>query len=136
MLLTMETDYALRMLRCLSDGNQYSMGDIVKREFIPKQFAYKILGKISKAGLVSVSRGTNGGYRLAKDLSEISLYDLMDIVEKSNQIISCMDSNYECQFKHANGVCRAHSNLAAIEKKIEDSLKTYMIRDILSNQIT
>ena len=135
MLLTMETDYALRMLRCLSDGKKYSMGDIVKREFIPKQFAYKVLGKISRAGLVRVSRGTNGGYRLARELSEISLYDLMCIVEQNKQLISCMDPDYECQFRRTNGYCRVHNNLAVIEKKIEDSLKTYMIRDILNNRI-
>ena len=57
MLITRESDYALRLLRTLRDGEQYSVGELARREMVPQPFAYKIVKKLSAAGMVQVSRG-------------------------------------------------------------------------------
>ena len=49
-LITRETDYALRVLRALSEGEQLTAGDISEQQMVPKPFAYKIIKKLSKAG--------------------------------------------------------------------------------------
>ena len=46
MLITRETDYALRVLRALSDGEQHTAGEISSTQLVPKQFAYKIIKKL------------------------------------------------------------------------------------------
>ena len=51
MLITRETDYALRILRTLSDGKSYTAGELAERESLPQKFAYKILKKLEKAGM-------------------------------------------------------------------------------------
>ena len=43
MLITRETDYALRMLRVLLDGEKHSAAEMAETELIPMQFAYQIL---------------------------------------------------------------------------------------------
>jgi hypothetical protein len=50
-LITRETDYALRILQNLMDGEKRSVGDISQKELIPQQFAYKIAKKLAKAGV-------------------------------------------------------------------------------------
>lgn len=61
MLLTRESDYALRVLRSLRDGERRSVGDISLQQLIPQQFAYKIIKKRSRAGPVeSVDGGRIG----------------------------------------------------------------------------
>ena len=77
MVITRETDYALRILRALLDGKLHTAGQIAQDELLPQAFAYKILKKLEKAGLVEVVRGTAGGCRLSADLTGTSLYDLM-----------------------------------------------------------
>ena len=52
MLVTRETDYALRVLRGLMDGEQRAVGELSKQQMIPQQFAYKIVKKLSRAGYV------------------------------------------------------------------------------------
>ena len=47
MLITRETDYALRMLRVLLDGEKHSAAEMAETELIPMQFAYQILRKLS-----------------------------------------------------------------------------------------
>lgn len=43
MLISRETDYALRILRALSDGKKRSIEEICSLEATPKQFAYRII---------------------------------------------------------------------------------------------
>ena len=57
MLLSRETDYALRILQNLMDGQRRSVGEISNAELIPQQFAYKIIRKLAKAGLIEITRG-------------------------------------------------------------------------------
>ena len=48
MLITRETDYALRMLRVLLDEEKHSAAEMAETELIPMQFAYQILRKRSR----------------------------------------------------------------------------------------
>ena len=77
MIITKETDYALRILRVLLDGEKHSVAEMSETELIPNQFAYQILRKLSAGNLVRVSRGALGGCALSCDLDATSLYDLM-----------------------------------------------------------
>ena len=42
MIITKETDYAMRILRVLLDGEKHSVAEMSKTELIPTQFAYQI----------------------------------------------------------------------------------------------
>ena len=67
MIITKETDYALRILRVLLDGEKHSVAEMSETELIPTQFAYQILRKLSAGNLVRVSRGALGGCALSCD---------------------------------------------------------------------
>lgn len=94
MLITRETDYALRVLRALSEGEQLTAGDISEQQMVPKPFAYKIIKKLSKAGFVRITRGADGGCRLAVGLDKVTLYDLMVAMEEDSAVIACMEPGY------------------------------------------
>ena len=83
MLITRETDYALRILRRLSQGGTFTVGELADKDFLPQQFAYKIIKKLEKAGFVKIIRGVDGGCRLDCDLSQKTLYDLVIAVDKN-----------------------------------------------------
>ncbi|WP_408609060.1 RrF2 family transcriptional regulator [Aminipila terrae] len=70
MLITRETDYALRILRALADGQQLTSADICQREILPQNFVYKILKKLNKSGIVYIARGAEGGCKLTADLKK------------------------------------------------------------------
>ena len=48
MLITKETDYALRILRTLSEGGCHTVGALAAREALPRNFAYKIVKKLER----------------------------------------------------------------------------------------
>lgn len=70
MLISRQSDYAIRVVRALSDMQVHSAADIESRENVTVAFLYKILKKLQRAGLVSITRGSLGGYKLAKRCNE------------------------------------------------------------------
>ena len=128
MIITRETDYALRILRTLGDGQRHTMKALCEREAIPQQFAYKIIAKLSKAGIVHNTRGSNGGCSLSYDLKQLSLYDLLEVMGEDYQINACMQLGYECTWeRNCGSACGIRRKLANIQKHLQDELASHSI---------
>ena len=54
---------------------------IAEAHGIPARFLVQILLQLKGAGIVTSTRGAAGGYRLAKDPAELSVWDVMCVVE-------------------------------------------------------
>ncbi len=133
MLITKETDYAMRILRALADGNRITATELARGEQIPQQFAYKILKKLQKGGLIHILRGAEGGCILAAELKQVSLLQLIHIMEGDHAVSSCMKPGYQCLWckVHNKTVCRAHIHLTSIQKKLDEELEAYSLEKIL-----
>jgi Rrf2 family protein len=83
MRITAKADYAVRAsVELAAAGEGTVKGDaIATAQDIPVRFLENILAELRHAGLVLSQRGAEGGYRLAKPASEISLADVIRAVE-------------------------------------------------------
>ena len=132
MIMTRETDYAVRILRALSCGERMTVRLVCDLELVPVQFAYKILKKLAACGYVEVFRGQEGGCRLKADLNELSLYDLMRCINDDIFVNACMDPGYKCPWRRSHwGVCHFHSSLKGVHNEIEELLKRRYIGKML-----
>lgn len=132
MLITREVDYALRLLRNLSDGEQRAVRTLSQQEMVPQHFAYKILSKLSHAGFVFVSRGAEGGCRLTSDLREKTLYDLMEVMGAIAPINACMDSDYQCTWRNNSGKpCLIHATLGTIQDALNTELSSHSLASLM-----
>ena len=133
MVITRETDYAIRILRALLDGELHTVGQLAQDELLPQAFAYKILKKLEKAGLVKVVRGTAGGCRLAADLARTSLYDLMMATGERSDLSACMADAFSCPWRECHGGCTAHNKLLEIQRALDSELRAHSLREILTD---
>ncbi len=132
MIMTRETDYAVRILRALSCGERMTVRQVCDAELVPVQFAYKILKKLAVCGYVEVFRGAEGGCLLKTDLDELSLYDLMRCINEDLFVNACMDAGYECPWRRSHcGVCHFHSSLEGVQREIEALLKNRYLGKML-----
>lgn len=78
-----KVDYALRALTELAsdDGGPIKAEAISKAQGIPPKFLENILLELRHAGIVHSQRGAEGGYRLARPAEEISLADVIRVVD-------------------------------------------------------
>jgi len=70
--------------------------DISKEMQIPKNFLMKILKQLEKTGLLKLKRGVSGGVTLAKKPDEITLYDVIIVMEKSIALNRCIINKRIC----------------------------------------
>jgi Rrf2 family protein len=78
-----KADYAMRAVLELAAAETPPLkrDEIAQAQKIPVKFLETILGELKHAGLVASQRGADGGYWLAKPAEEISVADVMRVVE-------------------------------------------------------
>lgn len=103
-------------------------------EFLPQQFTYRILKKMENGGLVRISRGVEGGVELVADLHKITLFDLLNILDKKRVISACMQPGYDCNWTKANGPCVVHQNLTQVQKQLDSLLSSKSLHQVLFEQ--
>lgn len=132
MLFTKESDYAIRVVRALKDGEKLNIRQICAKEEIPEAFAYKIMQKLSRAGIVSIIRGAGGGYRLERPINEWTLYDVVAAIEPDFAVMECV--HHFCSRNSDKNQCKVHRELLNVQKNVEKMLKEKTLYDILKEE--
>ncbi|MGB4725805.1 MAG: Rrf2 family transcriptional regulator [Thermogutta sp.] len=85
MKISAKTEYAciaiLELAACYETGGPVQVRKIAERHAVPSRFLVQIMLQLKAAGLVASTRGAAGGYRLAVPPEEITLGQVMDIIE-------------------------------------------------------
>ncbi len=104
MLFSNETDYAIRIVACLSERDKTDAGTIAALTGVTPQFTLKILRRLMAAGIVVSYKGARGGYALSRAASEITLLQVVETINGPIAVSRCQHSLSECT--HPNGTCR------------------------------
>ncbi|MDR2089403.1 MAG: Rrf2 family transcriptional regulator [Clostridiales Family XIII bacterium] len=131
MLISKECDYAVRIVRALADGGKKTAEDIGRKENIPHQFAYKILKKLERSGLVRAFRGKAGGYALTKGIDEFSLYDVFSAVEERVILTACLQKDFVCPMNEDGTHCRVHREFIRLQELLFAGLKEKKVSEVL-----
>ncbi len=130
MLITRETDYALRIIRALSEGEKKATV-ISESELVPQQFIYKILKKLEKANIIEVKRGVKGGCKLIADLKTLTIYSIMNVMGDELAVNNCTDSKYKCSWECKDDrKCSLRTNMLRIQSKIRNELSNTTLEAI------
>ncbi|MBR5484944.1 MAG: Rrf2 family transcriptional regulator [Oscillospiraceae bacterium] len=95
--ITLEADYAIRIVHCLSmHGKRMDAKHISELTGVTLRFSLKILRKLVGAGIVKSFKGTQGGYELAKSPAEISLAEVLEVIEGPYNLNRCGTGEFVC----------------------------------------
>jgi Rrf2 family protein len=74
-----KVDYAVRALCTLADGGQrpITAESLARSQHLPAKFLESILNDMRRAGILHSQRGADGGYRLSRPASEITVADVI-----------------------------------------------------------
>jgi len=95
MRVTTKGRYALRAMINLAQNNEdkpLSIKKITEVEDLSPIFLEQIFTKLKKYGLIKSIRGAGGGFLLARDVSEISVKDILEAVEEGIRLTPCCSS--------------------------------------------
>ena len=86
--------YALRLMLDLAvhnTGENISLKDISSRQEISIKYLEQIVISLSRAGFVRSVRGSQGGYRLAREPKDYTVGSILRLIEGSLAPVSCLD---------------------------------------------
>jgi Rrf2 family protein len=133
LLITRETDYAIRALRALADGRKKTLSTICEEEAVPQQFGYKILKKLAGAGYVQIKRGKEGGYTISDNFLGKSLYDLTRVMDNPTDVSPCVMPGYICEAHREKGeVCNVNLRLSALQMSIDSELRAVNLCELVA----
>ena len=92
--------YGLRALIDLalySENETVSIQSIARRQNISDSYLEQLMRKLRSAGLIVSVRGAQGGYKLARPANEISVGDVLRVLEGSLEAVTCGGEDNSCQ---------------------------------------
>ena len=124
------TDYGTVVLANLArrEGRVCSAAEVADATGIALPTVRKLLKSLCRAGLVTSTRGSNGGYQLARSAADISAAAVIDALDGPVSITECSASDSHCDFE---SVCNVGSAWQRINVAIRRALDDISLVDLL-----
>ncbi len=124
------TDYGTVVLAHLArdDADLISAAEVANATGIALPTVSKLLKSLAKADLVNSTRGSHGGYQLARDAREISAADVIDALEGPVSITECSAIDSHCDFEDS---CNVGGAWQRINVAIRRALDGVSLADLL-----
>jgi len=130
--LSKKGEYGIEVLIALSqvkDGKLLSIRAMADEKKLPLYFLSQIMSDLKKAEYVESKEGIGGGYRLIKEPKDISLLNVLTILEGEPCMVDCAGKDFKgCK---REDVCVAKNGL----KVLSDCLKEFFQNKSLQNLI-
>ncbi len=130
-----KVDYAIIILAHLArnTGTASSAREIASRHKVSYALVANLLKTLAATGLVTSERGMRGGYRIAKPAHEISLDELIEIIEGPYRFADCAGAANEPVCSAAS-TCPACDVLRRVHGEIRGTLRNVTIADLAGLQ--
>lgn len=127
-LISKQVDYALAWLLALAQlapDASLSVRVFAEKRNISRLFLQKITGQLREAGIVSASRGSRGGYRLAVEPAHLTLGEIIAVLEPPIAKTQCGPAILAQENKPIT---------VQLEEEMLKAIGTYTLRQLLTMQ--
>lgn len=108
-----------------------TLGDISERQKISLSYLEQLFGKLRRHKLVSSVRGPGGGYRLARDMSAITVADIVVAVDEPLDATQC-GGKQNCQDEHR---CMTHDLWTNLNKRMYEYLDSVTLGALVRREV-
>jgi Rrf2 family cysteine metabolism transcriptional repressor len=107
-----------------------SIKTISARQKISEYYLEQLFAPLRKANLITSVRGAQGGYMLSRAPEEITVFDIIEVLEGPIEVSECLDEDASC----GNADCCATRLLwAKIKNSIDNVTKSTSLKDIVGD---
>ncbi len=125
-----KTEYAMLALQYLSRHRDRSVPvkEIADCYGLSMEFLAKTLRLLAHHHIIDSQQGLHGGYRLTRDLQDLSVATILEITEGGSAIIEC--ENGYCAIAP---VCTIREPMHQLQQKIDQLLRQTTLQDMFNN---
>lgn len=130
------SDYAAVVINYMEKSNKghISTDQVSKSTGLPLPTVSKILHKLSSEGIVSSLRGRLGGYYLTREVSDISILEILEIFEGPIVLTDCLDEKGEACVFLSN--CSIAGKWEVVSSTIRIVLENLTLKELFDPKIS
>lgn len=135
MFLTTKVRYGVRALIELGisgDKQPVLLKDISKKQNLSMKYLYHIFAQLKTKGIIKKVKAKKGGYLLAKEPQDISLYEIIEAIEGTRSL-ECLTDDTLCP---RTKICGARVIWKNVNDKINSILKNITLQDFIKEEKT
>ena len=125
--------YGLRILMDLAIHQSEKprlIRDIAKSQQISEKYISRLVIALRKEGMIRSVRGVNGGFHIAMKPEDITLLDVIEVMEGPLSIVDCVKAPKRCAM-HVN--CAPREIWCKLNDEIRDLMRQTTLADILES---
>ncbi|MCQ5309024.1 RrF2 family transcriptional regulator [Flavonifractor plautii] len=134
MQLKQSTDYAIRIVMYLAEKQQIANSEEISTQMcIPQSVVATLAMPLQKAGILTTLRGVGGGFALCRRPEDISLYEIVNLMEGTTRINRCLEPDGFCS---RNGVetCKLHRYYQKVQTGVDKAFQEMTIAKLLNDE--
>ncbi len=136
MILSQTAEHALRaVLYVARHGEEHPVRvlDAARTLEIPRNYLSKILHLLARAGLLTSTRGKNGGFRLTRPAEQVSLWSVVQEFDQMPEQRRCLLGRPVCGERNA---CAAHDAWKKTAESVAAFFRDTSVADLLARAST
>lgn len=130
-MLSKSAQYAVRSTIFLAiqsnESNRINVSHIAEKLQVPSPFLAKLLQQLSKANLISSTKGIKGGFYLSEENKKNTLWDVISCIDGGQKFNSCFLGKPVCNDKNP---CVFHEITAEFMEKLREKLQKKSLKSI------
>ena len=137
MKISAQEEYGLRclvQLANLPDGDSLTLPQMAAREGISTANAGKLMWLLNKAGFVKSTRGTKGGYVLARPATEIKLSEIIRVLDQDVLSKHCESYTGVLDSCVHSGDCGIRPVIVGLHEIVENALSQITLAQLVGNE--
>ena len=123
--------YGLRILLDVAlhqERGPVALSEIARRQALSQKYLWKVITPLKTAGFLRAIRGMQGGYVLARTPDEITVRDIVEVLEGPVSLVACVTDPKTCA---RSADCTARGVWTEIETKLNATMSGITLGDIV-----
>jgi Rrf2 family iron-sulfur cluster assembly transcriptional regulator len=123
--------YGIQAMMCIaknsSNEENLELSKIAEEYDIPKHFLSKILQQLVKGKLLNSTKGPSGGYKLTRHPDEITLIEIVEIIDGLDVFYECGIGFKKCDDEDP---CPFHNDYKKVRNKVKDLFESKTLGEL------
>lgn len=119
---------ALKHMSSKAPGELTSAKEVSDSYKAPFDATARVMQIMAQNGLLRSEFGALGGYQITKDLSRVTLNDLMNVIQGPTKIAKCLHKSEPCEIQSS---CNIISPINQLNQKLTDFYKSVTVKEVL-----
>ena len=121
------TRLMLDMAQHYHDGPIH-LSDVAKRQDVSVKYLEQIIIPLKKGGYIESLRGPKGGHILARPPEEITVKEIVAVLEEGTSLVECCDDSAVCQ---RSNICATRLLWKEVSEAMFDRLQAITLADLV-----